>query len=99
MEHLEIKHFNVATIHGKRSQNEKKMRQYVSLKDVIQNSFGLACRELWDVSLYSDTTCRVRLLWQKKWPQATGFTVLYLSILSARSHLPQCPVSFVKHLV
>ena len=38
---IRIKHFNVVPICGKISQNEKKMRQYVSLKDVIQNIFGL----------------------------------------------------------
>ena len=31
----------MVTAHGKISQDEKKMRQYMSLKDVIQNYFGL----------------------------------------------------------
>ena len=66
---IRIKHFNVVTIYGEISQNEKKVRQYMSLKDVIQNNFGLVLRELLDVSLYSETTC------QKGWSQMTGFTV------------------------
>ena len=38
------------------------MRQYMSLKYVIQNIFGLLLRELLDVSLYSKITSHVRPL-------------------------------------
>ena len=52
----------MVTIHGKISQKEKKIRQYMLLKHVIQNTFGLVLRELMEVSLYSETTCHVRPL-------------------------------------
>ena len=52
----------MVTIHGKTSKNEKEMGQYMSSKDVIQNSFGLVLREHLDVSLCSENTCYVRPL-------------------------------------
>ena len=44
------------------SQNEKKIKQYTPLKDIVTNSFGLLLRELLDVTLCSETTCHVRPL-------------------------------------
>ena len=52
---------NGVNIHGKISQNEKKMRPYFTLKDIILNSFSFILKGLLDVSLCSETTCHVRL--------------------------------------
>ena len=68
----------MVTIHGKMSQNEKKMREYKSLKDVLQNSFGLVLRELLDVSLYLETTHNVRPLFCGRISGLRGQVLLYI---------------------
>ena len=68
------------TVHDKTSQNEKKMRQYMSLKYVIQNNFCLVLRAFGCVPLLRDhLSCKTTFLWQKGWSQMTGFTVINLS--------------------
>ena len=67
---IRIKHFNVVTIYGEISQNEKKVRQYMSLKDVIQNNFWFGTERAFGcVPLLRDPPVR------RGWSQMTGFTV------------------------
>ena len=64
MEHLgkQPQKFNVVTIHDKISQNQKKMGQYMPLKDIILNTLGSVLSELLDGSICSEETCHVRPL-------------------------------------
>ena len=65
-------------IYRKMSQNENNMRQYISLKDVILNIFGLVLRGLVDVSLCSETTCHVRPLFYGRRGGLTQQVLLYI---------------------